>query len=80
MAGVPWCEACDRYLTPSTVRPDGTCASCGHPVDPGKLAKATKEADEELPPIPWHLKLLGGAFAIYLGYRCVQLVEWLAHR
>ncbi|MBM3659494.1 MAG: hypothetical protein FJW95_08305 [Actinobacteria bacterium] len=36
-------------------------------------------SDEETPlPIPWHFKLLVGALALYLGWRAVQGVEWLA--
>jgi hypothetical protein len=31
---VPWCERCDRFLNPNTVATDGTCPSCGRPVDP----------------------------------------------
>lgn len=33
---MPWCVACARFLSPSTVRPDGTCPACGRPVDPGR--------------------------------------------
>ncbi len=33
---VPWCLHCDRYLTPPTVRANGTCPSCGQIVDAGK--------------------------------------------
>jgi hypothetical protein len=46
-------------------------------VDPGAAHAA--EEDEELGPIPWHLKLLLAALAIYLGYRAFQGIEWLAH-
>jgi hypothetical protein len=73
---VPWCDACDRFLSPSTVVADGTCPNCGRPVDPG-AAHGTE--DEELGPIPWHLKLLAGALALYLGWRAWQGIEWLAH-
>jgi hypothetical protein len=41
-------------------------------------AKPTE--DEELPPVPAHLKILGWALAVYLGYRFVQGVEWVIHR
>jgi hypothetical protein len=75
---VPTCAACDRYLTPSTVRPDGTCPECGQPVDPAALAPAEGEPEDEETSVPWHLKLFGGALALYLGYRCFQLIEWLA--
>ena len=38
---------------------------------------ADADDDEDLPPIPWHLWLLAGALAVYLGYRAVQGIEWL---
>jgi hypothetical protein len=37
-------------------------------------------AEEELGPVPLHLKILGVALVVYLGYRFVQGVEWLIHR
>jgi hypothetical protein len=33
--------------------------------------------DEDLGPIPWHLKLLGAALAVYLGFRAWQGIEWV---
>jgi hypothetical protein len=83
---VPWCETCDRFLSPPTVRADGTCPDCGRTVDPGRAHAAVPEAppdpadDEPLPPVPWHLKLLAAAVAIYLGYRAFQGIEWLVGR
>jgi hypothetical protein len=87
---VPWCDACDRFLSPSTVEVDGTCPACGRVVDPGHAhapvpgpgapvpaAKPAVDDDEELPPIPWHLWLLAAALAVYLGYRAMQGIEWL---
>lgn len=86
---MPWCDACDRFLSPSTVKVDGTCPSCGRVVDPGHAHAAPAattagsavhghdEDDEELPPIPWHLWLLAAALAVYLGYRALQGIEWL---
>jgi hypothetical protein len=73
---VPWCASCDRFLSPSTVLADGACPGCGTPVDKGKARSSDEEDD--LPPIPWHLKLLLVAIAVYLGYRLFQGVEWLA--
>jgi hypothetical protein len=81
---VPWCNACDRFLSPSTVKVDGTCPSCGRVVDAGHAHAASTPsdtdadaADDDLPPIPWHLWLLAGALAVYLGYRAMQGIEWL---
>jgi len=75
---VPWCDTCDRFLSPSTVRAEGTCPTCGRVVDPGRAHAAT---DDDAPgPVPWHLKLLAGALAVYLGYRALQGIEWLLGR
>lgn len=93
---MPWCETCDRFLSPSTVHTDGTCPTCGRTVDPGKARAPTEEPahadreptlnvygepidvdDDEKLPLPWHLKLLAGALAVYLGYRFLQGIEWV---
>jgi hypothetical protein len=84
---VPWCPSCDRFLSPPTVTPEGTCPKCGRPVEPGRSRprRGAAEpppgaAEEELPPVPRHLKFLGAAMVVYLGYRFLQGVEWLVHR
>jgi hypothetical protein len=77
---MPWCVSCNKFLTPSTVRPDATCPRCGNVVERGLIPGMTRPADEPPPAIPWHLKLVGVATAIYLGYRFMQLVDWLLHR
>ena len=52
-------------------------------MDPGRVRSAQTEGrgpgeeQEELPPIPFHLKLLGVALVVYLGYRFFQGIEWL---
>jgi hypothetical protein len=80
---VPWCDTCDRFLSPSTVTTEGTCPACGRAVDPGHAhappADPAESADdeEETLPIPWHLWLLLAALAVYLGYRAMQGIEWL---
>ena len=80
MDGVPWCDTCSRFLSPSTVQVDGSCPSCGRPVEAGKAHGATTVPDDEAPlPVPWHLKLLAGALAVYLGYRFMQMAQWLWH-
>jgi len=76
---VPWCETCERFLSPSTVRTDGSCPKCGRDVAPGgaHAREGTPEADEPLDALPWHFKLLLGAVTLYLGYRALQGIEWL---
>ena len=86
---MPWCDTCDRFLSPSTVKADGTCPSCGrvdrtpadadlrHRTDGGEPDQHLRRIDDEQPPMPWHLKLLAAALAVYLGYRCLQGIEWV---
>jgi hypothetical protein len=74
---MPWCQDCDRFLSPSTVTEDGRCPTCGRPVEVGEVAQQAAE-EEPLPPVPWHLKLLALAVALYLLFRLFQLVGWLA--
>jgi hypothetical protein len=79
---MPWCTKCDRFLSPPTVRTDGTCPTCGNVVDAGEVATSAaaqraEKPDEALPPIPWHLKVLAGGIAIYLAYRIYQGIEWV---
>lgn len=79
---MPWCPTCQRFLSPPTVAPDGTCPACHRPVESGRATAAgDRQAEpEELPPIPFHLKALGIAFVVYLGYRFWQGVEWVIGR
>ena len=74
---MPWCTDCDRFLSPSTVRADGTCPTCGRAVDPGAAGTNADTTEEALPPIPWHLKVLAGGVAVYLGYRLYQGILWV---
>jgi len=80
MAAVAWCVHCNKFLTPPSVTPEGNCPRCGQPVERGLIPGMTRSADEPAPAVPWHLKLLGAALAIYLGYRFLQLVDWVFHR
>ena len=72
---VPWCEQCDRYLTPTSLDADGTCPSC----DSDEVLVVPPEAAGRL---PWHFWLIIAAATIYLGWRAVQgivaLVGWLS--
>ena len=67
---MPWCEDCAKYWTPSALRSDGTCPTCGADVE--AAARQTEEAvDEER--APWHFKLLVVATVVYLVWRFVQI-------
>ena len=93
---VPWCATCDRFLSPPTVTPEGTCPACGRPVEaggahaPGEGPERTLQADgepadgepageEEVGPVPLHIKILGVTLVVYLSYRFFQGVEWVLH-
>jgi hypothetical protein len=72
---MPWCETCSRFLNPNTLEPDGTCPTCGRQVaEPAAQQAATRQRT------PWHFKLLVLATVIYLGWRLVQLIEWVVGR
>ena len=89
---VPWCATCERFLSPPTVTPEGCCPSCGRPVEPGGAhapgesverahrAEGDQAGEEEIGPIPLHLKILGVSLVVYLGWRFIQGVEWIIHR
>jgi hypothetical protein len=73
---MPWCEQCAKYLTPSSVRPDGTCPTCGREVEaPGREPAPRHDrgqaGDDER--APWHFKLLVVMTVVYLTWRFVQI-------
>ncbi|MDG2260775.1 MAG: hypothetical protein P8N50_00405 [Actinomycetota bacterium] len=67
-----WCDACDRYLTPSSLDEDGTCPGC----DSGDVLVEVPE----MPHTPWHFKLLVVLAGGYLLWRSVFGVIWLFER
>jgi predicted RNA-binding Zn-ribbon protein involved in translation (DUF1610 family) len=67
---MPWCETCSKYLTPSSLRDDGTCPTCGRPVGEVEQRAREEAADESA---PWHFKLLVVMLVLYLGWRFVQI-------
>ena len=76
---MPWCVSCNKFLTPSTVKTDGTCPKCGKVVERGLVPGMTRSADEPAPAVPWHLKLLALGIVLYLSWRAFQLVDWILH-
>jgi hypothetical protein len=60
---VPWCDDCAKFWTPSSMRPDGSCPTCGRhlgkPTDADRLAAAAEaEAGVEHPEGPYTAKNL----------------------
>ena len=70
---MPWCDDCSRFWSPNSLPPDGACPTCGRVVaEPGEPAGSARA--------PWHFKLLVAAVVLYLGWRAVQLVEWVVDK
>ena len=67
---MPYCEDCAKYLTPSSMREDGTCPTCGRQVGEIEQRAAAVVSDETA---PWHFKLLVVAVVAYLGWRFIVL-------
>jgi hypothetical protein len=67
---VPHCDTCDRFYNPNTLKPDGTCPTCGRQLGE-KLTRFETEG------APWHFKLLIAVTVVYLGWRLIQLIFWI---
>ena len=64
---MPWCEDCARFYNPTSMGEGGECPTCGRVIG-------------DAPRAPWHFKLLLAATVVYLGWRVVQGIGWLAGR
>lgn len=73
---MPWCDTCDRFYNPNTLRSDGTCPTCGRTV----TAAQSPAGETASGGAPWHFKLLIAATVVYLGYRLFQGLVWVAHQ
>ena len=62
-------------MDPGSARPPAPAGRDDQPTDVD-----VENDEEDLGPIPWHLKLLAGAVALYLGWRAFQGIEWVVHR
>ncbi|MBI2704271.1 MAG: hypothetical protein HYX32_03115 [Actinobacteria bacterium] len=63
---MPWCEGCSKFWNPNSMPPDGSCPSCGDVI-----------AEPPDTTVPWHFWLLALLVVVYLGWRLVQLFQWL---
>jgi hypothetical protein len=78
---VPWCDQCDRFLSPSTVTAEGTCPACHQGVEAGRARAADQPVttNHDTSPTSWHFKAFAGALALYLGYRAFQGLAYLGY-
>lgn len=82
---MPYCDACARHWTPTSMRPDGSCPTCGQVLGrrtslrPASVAAPTDADDEnDRAAAPWHFKLMLLALVVYLAWRGIQGVGWIA--
>jgi len=64
------CRGARPAIASSRRRP--FCPTCGAEVEAGKARKLRR--------LPWHLLLLLGVLAVYLGYRLIQGIAWLVEQ
>ena len=76
---MPFCDTCDRFYNPNTLHHDGTCPTCGRQLGDPEAAALAADAPEASTRAPWHFKLLVAITVVYLSYRLVQGLVWLAH-
>lgn len=76
---MPWCSDCDRFYNPNTLTAEGACPTCGRIVaeEPAEQPEKLRKFSDE--PAPWHFKVLIAVVSVYLGWRCIQGIEWVAH-
>ena len=86
---MPWCDPCERFFNPGTLKPDGACPDCGEII--GALEDAASpasiEADHDAQSVsttqtdrqgvPWHFWLLVVAAGCYILWRIGQLLARL---
>lgn len=70
---MPWCDTCDRFYNPNTLAVDGSCPTCRRVIAEAPAAEAGSRA-------PWHFKVLIAITVVYLGYRLLQGLAWVAQQ
>jgi hypothetical protein len=74
---MPWCETCSRFKNPNSLRPDGSCPTCGRVVAEPVDAEAAAAANDQK--APWHFKLLVAVTVVYLAWRAVEMIGWVVN-
>lgn len=72
---MPWCEPCQTFYNPGSVADEGTCPTCGEPLEVGDVAHQhaeTLQEQAEVAKVPWHFWVGVVAVVIYLGWRVIQ--------
>ena len=72
---MPWCEQCSKFFNPNSMAPDGTCVKCG-----SFIAEPPAVVDNVDEKVPWHFWVLVAAVVMYLGWRLLQGVAWVADK
>lgn len=77
---MPFCEPCDRFYNPNTLLSDGSCPRCStvvaeHEQQDGDEQGSGPDSDNS---VPWHFWLVLTLVGLYLAWRLVQGVWWLA--
>ena len=82
---MPFCDACARHWTPTSMRADGSCPDCGRVLERPPSRRPTVVAEDppdegatEPPKAPWHFKVMLVALFLYLAWRGVQGLGWIA--
>lgn len=70
---MPWCDSCDVYLAPNTVKTEGTCPTCDGQVDASDMDAAALP----VPKVPWHFWVVVVALVAYLLWRVVDIINWV---
>ena len=69
---MPFCEECAKFWSPNSMPPDGTCPTCSRQIaSPQEVVEASEYR------APWHFKVMIVLAAIYLGWRLVQMIQWI---
>ncbi len=83
---MPFCDACARHWTPTSMGQDGSCPTCGQvlevrrPLRPPEVAADAPDEEAAAPNAPWHFKVMLLALVVYLAWRGIQGLGWLAGR